>query len=311
MNIFVFGFGNSSRAHIKSLLTFSYIDHIYIFTESDPLFIHERCTSFSRRSFLEISRRIPCHLVLIASATCAHVTDYQLVKDLDVPVIFEKPITQSYEKSFKFIVEHGGKNNQYIFFQRRMAPHIQAIKTLIDSTMMGEIKSVSVQISKYKSKEGPAYLSHLGIHYIDLLLYLLTVQSYSLASFFPDQAIGSEKRASVAGSLNDDIPFVLLLDCEAKFASSPHIVLQFDFARLYISDLSISLKFDPRLKELPKMANLSFINNTSVDLLSYSNYWRHVFSNDEKLSAEFSSLPTLSDSLDAEKFLHNCYKNKI
>ena len=283
----------------------------FVFTYYSCKNFHKKVSFYSRISFKEVAARINCDMVIIASATNCHINDYELVKSYDIPIIFEKPISESYEKSLNFLTTQESIENKYVFFQRRMATQIQAIQKLISSSKVGLINSVSIQISKYKYKEGPAYLSHLGIHYIDLVFFLLCIDSFSLASFFPDQSIGSERRASVAGCFNHNLPFSLLLDCQSKYSSSTYISIQCEHASIIISDLSISFRVDSRIDNLFSEHNLGFSGISEVDLPSYCNYWRHLFETTTNLPSDPLPLPTLHDALLAEKFIHECYLKTI
>ena len=238
MNVFIFGLGQSAKSHVRSLLSFTSISKIFIFTKYPAQTNLTKVVCIPRDDLELVAKNHPPDLILIASSTSNHLTDYELICDFNVPIVFEKPISSSINDTRKVLDDSNNIVGLYVFFQRRLSPEFQSLLTLSRSNAFKNPNSVLCHLSKFKSKTGFGYLSHYGIHYIDLIFRLLNVNDYKISSFFGDSP-GLEKAASVSGFFNHNTCFSLLLDCYSRFSCGSLISLQYYNASILIKDQEI------------------------------------------------------------------------
>ena len=279
MNVFIFGLGQSSKSHVRSLLNFSSISKIFIFTKYPAQINHVKVVCIHRDDFELVSKDHPPDLFLIASSTSTHLTDYELICDFNVPIVFEKPISSSLTDTRKVIDNSNCMAGPYVFFQRRLSPEFQALLTLSRSNAFKNPNSVLCHLSKYKSKSGFGYLSHYGIHYIDLIFRLLNVHDYKISSFLGDSP-GLEKVASVSGLFNHNTYFSVLLDCCSRFSCGSSISIQYDNASILIKDHEVSLVADRSLTAMYDkllVSNRNLLTMNITNMADYSNFWSYFF----------------------------------
>lgn len=308
MNIFIFGLGQSAKAHIKSLLSFSTVSTIVIFTNYPVKTNSGRIICASRNNVNSVAKDYFPDLILIASSTSSHLTDFELIRHFEVPIIFEKPVSSSLKDTH--IILHSSKNliGPYVFFQRRLSPEFQSLLALSRSSALGKPSSVLCHLSKYKSRNGFGYLSHYGIHYIDLFFRLLNVQEYNLSSFINDIP-GTEKIASISGTLNMNIHFSILLDCCSRYSCGSSIVFQFENASITVADHQVSIVSDQEIvdeynKLIATNKNIYFQDSTNMAL--YENFWVYFLSKAETNHLP-NLIPTLNESFEVEAFIDRCY----
>ena len=314
MIICLFGLGKSAQQHLRCLVQFSCIKQIHIYTDYPARINHFKCSTYARSQFTSIASNANYIFALIASSTSSHALDFDLVSNLGIPVIFEKPITTSYSNTIKLLRSSAAENSvSYVFFQRRMAPEVRCVQSVVASGLLGQSQLASLSISKFKQRKNIGYLSHLGIHYIDLLFFLLPVKSFNISSAIFDDQPGQEFLSVISGSLNSAVPFSISMNCKSRFNSGTSLNIQFDNAHFLISDSCVVCKGIPEVESLYNslLGRFSSKNCISTGLGDYMNYWARLFNSDAAASLDFSSLPNAFESAAAESFISASYKRYL
>ena len=310
MNIFIFGFGQSSKNHIKILLGYKFIRKIFVFTDYPAQVSSERVFCVHRNSLSSVLRSYLPDLVLIASSTSSHASDYELSRNLNVPIVFEKPVSDNVNNTFLITSCHQSSFPLYVFFQRRLSPEFRALLAVKNSGLLGKPNSVLCHLSKYKSKSGYGYLSHFGIHYIDLIFSLLNISDYEISSYIADPP-GNEKVASISAVCNSSIYLSLLLDCSSKFSLGSSISIQFDSSSIQISDSKVTVvspsetlnHYNYVLQEKRKL-----VPHSCTNLGDYVNFWSYFLRGLLNHNLP-DNIPTAEESLAVEHFVQACYSN--
>ena len=311
MIICLFGLGKSAHQHLQCLVRFSCISQIHIYTNYPAHIAHHKCSVYSRNQFNSIAPNANYAFALIASSTSSHAFDFELVSGLGVPVIFEKPLTTTYHKTINLLQSSfAAKSATYVFFQRRMAPEVRCIQSVIASGLLHSPHIASLSISKYKQRKNIGYLSHLGIHYIDLLFFLLSVKHFYVSSAIFDDFPGQEFLSVISGTLNSIVPFSISMNCKSRFNMGNSLNIQFENAQFLISDSQVVCKGVSKVEALYSnlLEKMSSQNSTEIGLGSYMNYWARLFGSIDSSRPDFSLLPNASESAFAESFIDACYR---
>lgn len=308
MNVYIFGLGQSTKAHVKSLLGFPTISRILIFTNYPVRVAHEKVSCFSRECLDSVVKQFSPHLFLIASSTESHLIDFQLISDFDVPIVFEKPISSSIDDTRKVLSYDSILIPPYVFFQRRLSPEFQAILNLAKSNAFGSPNTTLCHLSKYKKNPNVGYLSHYGIHYIDLIFQLLDVRDFKLKSFLSESP-EQEKVSSISGIFNSNIYFSILLDCRSLYSFGSKITIQYDKASIIISDDKVSISSDQTLIDSYNsllQRNRAVFGQTSTNMADYKNYWSFFLRSYQSGNLP-DKIPTATQCFEVEKFINYCY----
>ena len=194
-----------------------------------------------------------------------------------------------------------------------MAPEVRCIQSVVASGLLGQSQLASLSILKFKQRKNIGYLSHLGIHYIDLLFFLLPVKSFDISSAILDDQPGQEFVSVISGSFNSAVPFSISMNCKSRFNPGISLNIQFDNAQFLITDGRVVCKGIPGVESLYNglLERLSSKKSIATALGDYMNYWSSLFNADVAAGLDFSSLPNAFESAAAESFISASYKRYL
>ena len=184
MKILIIGYGNSSKEHIKTILSITKEVSITCITSFSEQNKTDKRVRFLNRSDLK-PRSLSndkYNLTLICSSTKNHKDDIYSFASISDLIIVEKPLSYSLATSKNISDRLGAKNaNAYVFLQRRLHPIINELRNYINNRQLGRPLTVNIDILKYKTNHNCIENSlNLGIHYIDLVFFLLSIEKWDI-----------------------------------------------------------------------------------------------------------------------------------
>ena len=303
MKILIVGHGNSGKEHIKAIL--SIIENVRItcltnYSEHNK--DHERVKFIDRKAFNSLPQADDKYdLTLICSSTQTHQDDVRKFSCMSNLIIVEKPLSYTIEASkYIFKILDIEKKKSFVFLQRRLHPAISELKNYIKSKELGNPLIANIDILKYKpSKNYMENSLNLGIHYIDLLFFLLSIRNWDFldgTNILKENILGNILTSHAL--LNKNIvcrtQFNFVTKCGLKRGS---LEIHFEHGLIKIEDKAIVIS--KQNKKGSNKCNEQLIN-LDVPLNSYKNAWKYILTN----SNQYIQMSSMQDCLKAEEFIH-------
>ena len=189
-NVGIIGCGMILKRHIESIKENNNFKLVSL-CDIDPAKTTEENFVYAKK-YSDYKRMIlagDLNFVVIASPNALHYEHAVFALEHNCDVLIEKPVTLDPSLIPK-IQKVASKHNQkaYCVLQVRLNPCVQKIKELLDDNKLGNIRGVSLIQRWQRPKEyfddwrgdpkiGGGILHECGIHYIDILCYLLGLPS--------------------------------------------------------------------------------------------------------------------------------------
>ena len=207
-----FGLSSSSRNHLATIHRLNPDCKVHLVTSQsyarDSLPPNVRVLSRS-----EFSSTSPySDITLVASATQDHISDSLLASSLTNHIVIDKPVSNSFVNTRSFIENLSTSSPPiHIFYQKRLA-HTSLLLHDFLQKRNPTIQHISLDIFKYKSNSKINQLLNFGIHYLDIILFLLKPHFVRLSSCISSHSINKFS----AKLMLDSLPLI--------FDSTPWIV---------------------------------------------------------------------------------------
>lgn len=150
MKVLVAGFGSIAKRHIRNLLSFSEIQHVYVFTQMTPQW--ESSAQMEKVSFLTSLEGCPrVDFAVVANQTHHHIQTALFLAEKNIPLFLEKPIAVSFTEDVQklLVLVQSRKLPTLVAFNLRFLPVIKKIKTLLWEGAIGKLFFANLEVGQY------------------------------------------------------------------------------------------------------------------------------------------------------------------
>ena len=272
--------------HISTLRRFIRDSHITIVTSRPSLVTQKSNLNSISRSQYSINN-LCTDLTLVSSSTKNHISDASAALNLSRHIVIDKPISTNPLDTSRFISSTNCHTTPVnVFLQKRLSSSCLYAYDFLASNK-DPIDSVSLEIVKYKADNCVNQLLNLGIHYLDIILFLIRPSSLSISAF---SSINSFNKFDAEGYI-DSIPFSMRFNTIDSVPSK---------IKLKIKTTNYSIILTESFLIISSLHSNVCIHKIASNLSSYSNFWSYFLS-----QGTTTHLATLTDCLNSENFAHS------
>ena len=277
-----FGLSSSSRTHLATIYRLNPDYKVFLVTSHGHAInkLPSNVRLLSRSEYSSISP--PSDITLISSATHDHISDCLLASSHSKHIVIDKPVANEFHKT-KYFIDHLSYSLPpiNIFYQKRLAHSSLLLRDFIQDKSPS-IEYISLDIFKYKPNSKINQLLNFGIHYLDIILFLLKPTFVRLSSFSSTSSINKFS----ANLMLDSYPLEFRFNTLDK--SPPRIKL-----KIITTEHRITLTEDTL--SISSLCSSDQPSITNTKLSSYNNFWTLFLSN-----SDITCLPTLLDAFNSE-----------
>ena len=191
----------------------------------------------SYNSAIEMYRDAELDVVSVTTNNLNHHQPVIEAAEAGVKVILvEKPISISVDLANKMIeaCERSG-SRLIVDHTRRFTPHHQKIKEMIDSGMIGQVRTVEIT--------GSRPLLHNGTHTVDLALFLVNDKPIKVSGFISDEPVADPGGSGMVVCENGSVIFINCIATRKQYESNTTIAGT--EGRIYYSESKAIWKYAP------------------------------------------------------------------
>lgn len=150
MKVLVAGFGSIAKRHIRNLLTFPEIGHVFICTRMSPDW--DNIEQRNRITFITRLEDCPeVDFAVVANQTHDHVRTALFLAERNTPLFLEKPIAASFTEDLQKLLAliQSRKLPTLVAFNLRFLPVIKKIKALLQEGAIGKTFFANLEVGQY------------------------------------------------------------------------------------------------------------------------------------------------------------------
>jgi predicted dehydrogenase len=252
--------------------------------------------------------------VIIATPPAYHYQNLTDWLECDIPILCEKPFTETYEEAVKIQLIANKKNVPILINNnRRYAPSMKGVKSAIENGTIGEIKSIqyyegskfdwpSTSGFYFSSKSDKGVLMDRGPHVLDLILWWMDHKKVSRFSYIDDSRGGPEANCLLDADFGGKTNVQVRLSWTAKQRNE--YIIEGDKGRIW-GDIYDWNYFNSEINGKSKL------NKPINKMNSYDDFGLKVVNDFISVILSKSS-PEIQphDIIDSIELIENCYKNR-
>tara|TARA_Y100000588_G_scaffold344952_1_gene391691 strand:+ start:9388 stop:10419 length:1032 start_codon:yes stop_codon:yes gene_type:complete len=207
-------------------------------------------------------------------------------------ILVEKPIAISVDLANKMIeaCERSG-SRLIVDHTRRFTPHHQKIKEMIDSGMIGQLRTVEIT--------GSRPLLHNGTHTVDLALFWVNDKPIKVSGFICDEPVDDPGGSGMVVCENGSVIFINCIATRKQYESNTTIAGT--EGRIYFSESKKIWKYAP-LVEISSGYGSTYQWQDITDMPD-SDYFDYYYATNEAIRCFQENRDSISSGIDGKKAL--------